>query len=65
MIGRILIILGVFAWAPYLYQTEILETPVAMGPYLAAHLTGVLGGIALLASVPLGRLWQESRQGAG
>ena len=54
-VGRILIILGVFAWAPYLYQKEILGQSIAINPYLVAHLTGVLGGIALMLSVPLRR----------
>jgi hypothetical protein len=57
-VGRILIILGVFAWAPYLYQKEILGQSIVINPYLAAHLTGVLGGIALMLSVPLRRYFR-------
>jgi hypothetical protein len=55
LVGRIMIILGVIAWAPYLYQNEILGQSIEITPYLTAHLTGVLGGIALLLSVPLTR----------
>lgn len=55
VLGRILIILGVLAWAPYLYQKEVLDRAIEIGPYLALHLTGVLGGIALLVSVLLVR----------
>ncbi len=58
--GRILILLGVFAWAPYLYQKEILSQSVEMAPYLTAHLFGVLGGIALLLSVLLSQNWERN-----
>lgn len=58
LIGRIMIILGVIAWAPYLYQKEILGQPIEIAPYLTAHFTGVLGGIALMLSVPLTRYLQ-------
>jgi hypothetical protein len=63
-IGRILILLGIFAWAPYLYQKEILAQSIEMAPYLTAHLTGLLGGIALLLSVPLTQYMQRRRQPA-
>ena len=56
-----MILLGVLAWAPYLYQTEVLEQSVEISPYLAMHLTGVLGGIILLLSVPLLRYYKQSR----
>ena len=62
VIGKILILLGVLAWAPYLYQKDILGEPVEIGLFLTAHLTGVLTGIALLLSVPLQRYLQKSRQ---
>jgi hypothetical protein len=62
--GRILIILGVFAWAPYLYQKEILAQTIEIVPYLTVHLIGVLGGIALLLSVLLTQYWQRSHQPA-
>jgi hypothetical protein len=58
MVGRIMIILGVIAWIPYLYQKEILIQPIEIIPYLTAHLTGVLAGIALMLSVPLSRYLQ-------
>ena len=62
VIGKILILLGVLAWAPYLYQKDILGEPIEIGLFLAAHLTGVLTGIALLLSVPIGKYLQRSRQ---
>ena len=62
IIGKILILLGVLAWAPYLYQKDVLGQPIEIGLFLTAHLTGVLTGIALLISVPLQKYLQESRQ---
>jgi hypothetical protein len=61
IIGRIMIILGVLAWIPYLYQKEVLALTVEIRPYITVHLLGILGGIALLASVPLTRLLLNSR----
>jgi hypothetical protein len=61
VIGRIMIILGVLAWLPYLYQKELLDMTVEIRPYLSVHLFGVLGGIALLVSVPLIRLLLKDR----
>ena len=58
--GRILIILGVFAWAPYIYQKEILSQSIEMAPYLTVHLSGVLSGFALLLSVPLMGYWARN-----
>jgi len=63
--GRILIILGVFAWAPYLYQKEILSQSVEIAPYLTAHLFGVLGGTALLLSVLLSQYWERNHAPTG
>ena len=61
VLGKILILLGVLAWAPYLYQKDILGEPIEIGLFLAAHLTGVLTGIALLLSVVLQNHWRKSR----
>jgi hypothetical protein len=52
-VGRIMIILGVIAWVPYIYQKSLLGTPTEIAPFLATHLTGVLGGSALLLSRPV------------
>ena len=54
--SRILIYLGVLAWAPYFYLTRVLGQETNIGPFLAAHLTGVLGGAALRLSVEWERL---------
>ena len=61
VIGRIMILLGVLVWLPYLYQKELLDMTIEIRPYLSVHLFGVLGGIALLASVPLTRLLLKDR----
>ncbi len=46
-ISRIMIILGVSAWLPYLYLTNVQGQDVAIGPYLSVHLPLVVGGIAI------------------
>jgi hypothetical protein len=61
VIGRIMIILGILAWAPYLYQSDVLGRAIEIRPFLAIHLTGVLGGIILLLSVTLARFYKQSR----
>ena len=61
VIGRIMILLGVLAWAPYLYQTEVLDRAIEIRPFLTIHLTGVLGGIILLLSVSAVRFYKQSR----
>jgi hypothetical protein len=53
--GRALIALGILAWAPYIYQDSYLGQDISIGPYLAAHLSGVLGGGLLLLSAGLAR----------
>ena len=55
IISKIMIYLGVLAWVPYFYLDKVLGQDVQIGPFLAAHLTGVLGGAALRASVELDR----------
>jgi len=55
IVSRIMIYFGVLAWAPYFYLEKALGLDVEIGPFLAAHLTGVLGGAALRASVELDR----------
>lgn len=59
-IARILIVLGVLAWAPYFYLTRIQGVDQAIGPFLAAHLTGVLGGSAVRLSIEVERLLKRS-----
>ncbi|WP_376788678.1 hypothetical protein [Thermoflexus sp.] len=59
-LSRLLIYLGVLAWAPYFYQTRVLGHEVEIFPYLAAHLTGVLSGVALRLSVEMERRWRRS-----
>ncbi len=55
IVSRIMIYLGVLAWAPYFYFEKVLGQDMEIGPFLVAHLTGVLGGAALRASVELDR----------
>lgn len=57
--GRVLIILGVLAWAPWFYHADLLGRELEIAPYLALHLAGVLSGLALLLSSPLQRFWQR------
>ena len=59
LLSRLLIYLGVLAWAPYFYQTRVLGNDVEISPYLAAHLTGVLSGVALRLSVEIERHWSR------
>lgn len=56
LISKIMIYLGVLAWAPYFYLERVLGQDVVITPFLAAHLTGVLGGAAVRASVEVERL---------
>ncbi|MCL5429091.1 MAG: hypothetical protein M1347_04715 [Chloroflexi bacterium] len=46
-LSRILIYLGVLAWAPYFYLTRVAGVDTVIAPFLAAHLTGVLSGLGL------------------
>ncbi len=57
LLSRLLIYLGVLAWTPYFYQTRVLGNEVEISPYLAAHLTGVLSGVALRLSVEIEQRW--------
>lgn len=59
--GRVLIIFGVLAWVPWLYQTELLGREPGITLYLALHLTGVLSGLALLISDFVQDFWQRLR----
>jgi len=54
--ATVLIYLGVLAWAPYFYFDKVLAVETVMTPFLVAHLTGVLGGAALRASVEVQKL---------
>jgi uncharacterized membrane protein len=54
--SKIMIYLGVLAWAPYFYLTKVAAADVEMSGFLIAHLTGVLGGAALRGSVELQRM---------
>ncbi len=45
--SSVLIYLGVLAWAPYFYLTRVADLDMAITPFLATHLTGVLSGIGL------------------
>jgi uncharacterized membrane protein YjjB (DUF3815 family) len=58
--SRILIYLGVLAWAPYLYLDKIASIDTQIGPFLAAHLTGVLSGVFLRLSVEFDRSAERS-----
>lgn len=51
IVSSVLIYLGVLAWAPYFYLKYATDNAVEIGPFLTAHLTGVLGGIGVRASI--------------
>jgi hypothetical protein len=53
--ARILITLGVLAWAPYFYLTRMSGLEVGISPFLTTHLTGVLTGSVLRISVEVER----------
>lgn len=55
IVSTVMIYLGVLVWAPYFYLDKILGQDTLITPFLAVHLTGVLGGVALRASVELER----------
>ncbi len=63
--GTVMIYLGVLAWGPYLYLTRVAGVDVEITGFLAAHLTGVLGGAALRGSVALQRLAERRRDADG
>ena len=48
-LGHGMIFCGVLVWVPYFYLKGITQQPVEVMNYLPYHLTGVLGGITLLA----------------
>lgn len=48
-VGRLLVWLGVLAWVPYILLAIIGRSP-SMVPFLAIHLTGVIGGSKLRRS---------------
>lgn len=54
-VSRIMIYLGVLAWAPYFYLEKVVGQDVELGPFLAVHLIGVLGGAALRVSIEVER----------
>jgi hypothetical protein len=54
-LSKILIYLGVLAWAPYFYLEQTLGQDVSIGPFLTAHLLGVLGGALLRGTVEVQR----------
>lgn len=58
-VARILVIVGVLAWAPYFYLTRVAAIETSISPFLAVHLIGVLGGSALRLSVELERVLKE------
>lgn len=52
-LSTILIYLGVAVWLPYIYLSSILQIETEIAPFLALHLTGVLGGAGLRISIGL------------
>lgn len=48
VLGHGMILAGILVWAPYFYLKFAAHQPVDVMNFLPYHLTGVLGGIALL-----------------
>jgi hypothetical protein len=46
--GHGLIFLGILVWAPYFYLKMLTSMPAEVMDFLPYHLTGVLGGVAVL-----------------
>ena len=46
--GHSLILGGILVWLPYFYLRLVALSPVDVAKFLSFHLTGVLGGVALL-----------------
>lgn len=46
--GHVLIYLGILVWAPYFYLKMFSSMPTEVMDFLPYHLTGVLGGVAVL-----------------
>jgi hypothetical protein len=59
LLSKLMIYAGLLAWAPYFYLTRVLSQEQSIAPFLTAHLTGVLGGSALRASVEVQRYLQR------
>jgi hypothetical protein len=47
--GHAMSFLGILVWVPYFYLKVIAQQPVDVSQFLPYHLTGVLGGAALMA----------------
>lgn len=50
-ISKVLIYLGVMAWLPYIYLTNVAGRSVSITPYLTIHLMGIFGGILARLSI--------------
>jgi hypothetical protein len=59
--SRILIILGVLAWLPYIIA-RLLKVDLSAIPFLILHLIGVLGGVLLRRNTEAGTNGEASRQ---
>ena len=46
--GHAMSFLGILVWAPYFYLKVIAQQPVDVSHFLPYHLTGILGGAALM-----------------
>lgn len=49
VLGHALILAGILVWVPYLYAKVILQQEMEVMDFLPYHLTGILGGIFVLA----------------
>ncbi len=61
-LGRLLILVGVATWLPYGVVKYGMGQEVAMYPFLAVHLLGVIPGFILRREALLRRLFSRLRQ---
>jgi len=64
IVARVMIYLGVLAWAPYFYLTRVTGLDLEIGPFLTAHLIGVLGGSAVRLSIEFDRFFNRREPAA-
>lgn len=59
--GRLLVLLGVFAWLPYVTLKYLLSEEVPLTPFLIVHLLGVIPGAFLARGEELLQLLRQNK----
>lgn len=63
-LSKILIYVGVMAWLPYIYLTNVVGAEVDITPYLTFHLTGIFSGIIVRLSVNITEMQKKKAEAA-